>query len=74
VNLPTRRAQAAPLALGAFAERPAERLDRLIAGIRGLVTTQPLGPLTGVAIIGEGRHVTPELRDAIVRLAGIGSD
>jgi AcrR family transcriptional regulator len=49
----------------AAAERPAERLDRLIAGIRALVTTQPLGSLTGVAIVGEGRHVTPELREAL---------
>ncbi len=44
---------------------PAERLDRLIEGIRELVTTQPLGSLTGVAIIGEGRHVTPALREAL---------
>jgi AcrR family transcriptional regulator len=49
------------------AAEPAERLDRLIAEIRALVTTQPLGSLTGVAIVGEGRHVTPELRDALRR-------
>lgn len=51
----------------ADAEAPAERLDRLIAGIRDLVTSQPLGSLTGVAVIGEGRHVTPELREALRR-------
>jgi AcrR family transcriptional regulator len=55
------------LAEVAAAEKPAERLDRLIAGIRALVTTQPLGSLTGVALVGEGRHVTPELRDALRR-------
>jgi len=44
-----------------------ERLDLLIAGIRELVTTQPLGSLTGVAVVGEGRHVTPELRQALQR-------
>jgi AcrR family transcriptional regulator len=49
----------------ASADPPAERLDLLIAGIRTLVTTQPLGSLTGVAIVGEGRHVTPELRDVL---------
>ena len=49
----------------AAAKGPEERLDRLIAGIRALVTTQPLGSLTGVAIVGEGRHVTSELRDAL---------
>lgn len=51
----------------ARAREPSERLDRLIAGIRELVTTQPLGSLTGVAIVGEGRHVTPELREALRR-------
>jgi AcrR family transcriptional regulator len=51
----------------AAAKTPAERLDRLIAGIRGLVTSQPLGSLTGVAIVGEGRHVTDELREALRR-------
>jgi len=49
----------------AAVEEPAARLDRLIAGIRALVTSQPLGSLTGVAILGEGRHVTPELREAL---------
>jgi AcrR family transcriptional regulator len=44
---------------------PAERLDLLIEGLRELVTSQPLGSLTGVAIVGEGRHVTPELRQAL---------
>jgi AcrR family transcriptional regulator len=49
----------------ATAADPVERLDRLVAGIRALVTTQPLGSLTGVAIVGEGRHVTDELRAAL---------
>jgi AcrR family transcriptional regulator len=51
----------------AAATNVGERLDRLIAGIRALVTSQPLGSLTGVAILSEGRHVTPELRDALRR-------
>lgn len=51
----------------ARAADPGERLDRLVAGIRALVTSQPLGSLTGVAIVGEGRHVTPELREALRR-------
>jgi len=51
----------------AAAGSPGERLDRMIAGIRSLVTTQPLGSLTGVAVVGEGRHVTPELRRALRR-------
>jgi AcrR family transcriptional regulator len=51
----------------AEASGPSERLDRMIAGIRSLVTTQPLGSLTGVAVVGEGRHVTPELRRALRR-------
>lgn len=42
-----------------------ERLDLLIEAVRELVTTQPLGSLTSVAIVGEGRHVTPELRQAL---------
>lgn len=46
-------------------EDPEARLDALLSGIRELVTTQPLGSLTGVAIVGEGRHVTPELVDAL---------
>jgi hypothetical protein len=37
----------------------------MISGLRRLVTTQPMGSLTGVAIVGEGRHVTPELRDVL---------
>lgn len=49
----------------ADAEGPDRRLDLLIAGIRALVTTQPMGSLTGVAIVGEGRHVTPELREVL---------
>ena len=49
------------------ASAPSERLDRMISGIRSLVTTQPLGSLTGVAVVGEGRHVTPELRRALRR-------
>lgn len=51
----------------AAAQTPAERLERMIAGIRALVTSQPLGSLTGVAIVGEGRHVTDELREALRR-------
>jgi len=51
--------------LAAVETSPARRLDRAIEGIRELVTTQPFGSLTGVAIIGEGRHVTPELREAL---------
>lgn len=47
------------------ADTPAARLDVLIAALGRLTTTQPLGTLTGVAILGEGRHVTPELRDAL---------
>jgi len=49
----------------AAAAGPDERLDRLIEGLRTLVTTQPMGSLTGVAIVGEGRHVTPELRGVL---------
>jgi AcrR family transcriptional regulator len=49
----------------ARAAEPLERLDRLIVGLRELVTTQPLGSLTGVAIVGEGRHVTEELAGAL---------
>jgi AcrR family transcriptional regulator len=44
---------------------PDERLDRLIAGIRELVTTQPLGSLTGIAIVSEGAHVAPELKASL---------
>lgn len=44
---------------------PAERLDALIASIRDLVLTQPLGSLTGVALVSEGQHATPELLDAL---------
>ncbi len=44
---------------------PTQRLDRLIAGIRELVTTQPLGSLTGIAIVSEGAHVTAELTDSL---------
>jgi AcrR family transcriptional regulator len=56
------------------AAEPAERLDRLIAEIRALVTTQPLGSLTGVAIVGEGRHVTPEEAVAAGFAAALGAE
>ncbi len=44
---------------------PGQRLDLLVAEIRQLVTTQPMGSLTGVAIVGEGKHLRPELLDAL---------
>ncbi len=43
------------------------RLERLIEGLRELVLTQPLGSLTGVAVVGEGRHATPDLLSALRR-------
>lgn len=49
------------------APTPEARLDRLLAGLRELVLTQPLGSLTGVAVVGEGRHVTSELLGALRR-------
>lgn len=41
---------------------PTARLEQLIASIRDLVLEQPFGSLTGVALLSEGRHATPELR------------
>lgn len=46
-------------------EGPLERLDRLISVLRELVVTQPLGSITGVAILGEGRHITKDLARAL---------
>jgi AcrR family transcriptional regulator len=47
------------------AKTPEGRLRSLIAGIRELVRSQPLGSLTGVAVVSEGRHATPELLEAL---------
>jgi len=38
-----------------------EQLAALLEEIRRLVKSRPLGSLTGVAVVAEGRHVTPEL-------------
>lgn len=49
----------------AEASDPADRLDRLVAGVRDLVLRQPLGSLTGVAVLSEGRHVSEEFVRAL---------
>ena len=51
--------------LAAAEPTPAARLAALLAGLRGLVVGRPLGSLTGVAVVSEGRHATPELLDAL---------
>jgi AcrR family transcriptional regulator len=55
------------LAAATSARTPREKLERTLAGMRELVLTQPLGSLTGVAVVGEGRHVAPDLRTALRR-------
>jgi AcrR family transcriptional regulator len=47
------------------AATPEARLAALLEGVRGLVLSQPLGSLTGVAVVSEGRHATPELLEAL---------
>jgi AcrR family transcriptional regulator len=44
---------------------PNARLATLLEELRNLVLTQPLGSLTGVAVVSEGRHATPELLEAL---------
>lgn len=51
--------------LAARGKTPAARLEALLDGLRDLVTSQPLGSLTGVAVVSEGRHATPELLAAL---------
>ena len=46
---------------------PLDRLDRMLAAIRELTTTRPPGSLTGLSVLAEGRHVAPELREAMQR-------
>lgn len=48
------------------AGNPRERLRKLIASIRELVLTQPLGSLTGVTLLSEGAHASAELRDTLM--------
>jgi AcrR family transcriptional regulator len=55
------------LAAATAARTPREKLERTLAGMRELVLTQPLGSLTGVAVVGEGRHVAPDLLTALRR-------
>ena len=43
----------------------ADRLDALVTGMRDLVTTQPFGSLTSIALASEGPRVTPELQRAL---------
>ncbi len=42
-----------------------DRLDSLMAGISDLVTTQPFGSLTSIALASEGERATPELHRAL---------
>lgn len=42
-----------------------DKLDALLDGMCQLAMSQPLGSLTGVSIIAEGRHVDPELLDTL---------
>ena len=55
------------LAVATGGGSPRERLERTLAGMRELVLTQPLGSLTGVAVVSEGRHVAPDLSTALRR-------
>lgn len=43
------------------ADNKQDKLDALLDGIHQLAMSQPLGSLTGVSVIAEGRHVDPEL-------------
>jgi len=47
---------------------PLDRLDRMLAAIRDLVISRPPGSLTELSILAEGRHVAPELREALQRI------
>ncbi|MFQ5697217.1 MAG: TetR/AcrR family transcriptional regulator [Myxococcota bacterium] len=49
---------------------PEARLGELIAALRRLVITQPFGSLTGLALLAEGRHATPELAAALQEARG----
>jgi len=51
--------------LAARAKTPEARLAALLEGVRDLVLSRPLGSLTGVAVVSEGRHVTPEMLEAL---------
>lgn len=48
----------------AQADDPLDKLDLLIGSLRRLVTEQPFGSLTTVALLSEGRHASPELLEA----------
>ncbi|MGI9432164.1 MAG: TetR/AcrR family transcriptional regulator [Myxococcota bacterium] len=52
-------------AVTARAKTPEARLAVLLEELRALVLEQPLGSLTGVAVVSEGRHATTELLDAL---------
>jgi AcrR family transcriptional regulator len=47
---------------------PLDRLDRMLAAMRELATTRPPGSLTALSVLAEGRHVAPELREALQRI------
>lgn len=44
---------------------PLERLENMLRAIRALALGRPPGSLTALAVLEEGRHVTPELRAAM---------
>jgi AcrR family transcriptional regulator len=44
---------------------PADRLEQMLSQVRKLVLEQPLGSLTGVALLSEGKVVAADLRETL---------